>query len=130
MIRSLDIHLNAKADILRIRESDVHAAAAIIATLEQIKADPLLIDKLTTHGDVEFGAVKLGVKRWESARRKGNLWRFRALDTPATSYRVVYGYHMQYRQICVLAVVHKEEFDYDDHDSDIARRVLADWIAI
>ena len=80
MIRSLDIHLNAKADILRIRESDVHAAAAIIATLEQIKADPLLIDKLTTHGDVEFGAVKLGVKRWESARRKGNLWRFRALD--------------------------------------------------
>ena len=103
------------------------AAAAILASLEQIKADPDLIDKLTTHGDNYFGVQRLGVKRWESVRRVGNLWRFRLFDTPATSYRVVYGYHVQYRQVCVLAVVRREEFDYDNLNSDISRRILEDW---
>ena len=127
MIRALDIHINARADIVQIRATDIKAAAAILAALEQVKADPALIDKLTTHGENHFGAHRLGVKRWESVRKMGNLWRFRLFDTPATEYRVIYGYHVQYRQICVLAVVRKEDFDYDDLNSDIARRILDDW---
>lgn len=125
----LDIHDHAKADLRALRASDPHAAAAIIVALEQLGADPRLIDKLTTHGSNDFGVVRLGVKAWEKARGVGNLWRFRVFDTPATLYRVVYGYHWQTKQICVLAVVHKKEFDYE-LDSDIARRILDDWRGI
>lgn len=52
------------------------------------------------------------------------------LDTPATVYRVVYGYHWHTRQVCILAIVHKDEFDYDNLNSSLAQRILADWRAI
>lgn len=130
MIRALDVHQHARDDIHRIRATDVRAAAAVLVALEQIQADPAAIDKLTTYGNNNIDTVTLSVKPWERARGIGNLWRFRILDTPATTYRVVYGYHYQTRQLCVLAVVHKEAFDYDDISSDIARRIFADWRAL
>jgi mRNA-degrading endonuclease RelE of RelBE toxin-antitoxin system len=122
----IDIHENAKADLRALRVNAPPVAAAILAALQQMEADPRFIDKLTTHGANEFGAVRVGVKRWEKAKGTGNLWRFRVFDTPATVYRVVYGYHYQTKQVCVLAVVHKEEFNYE-LDSDIARRIVNDW---
>lgn len=125
----IDIHENAVEDLRRVKDENPRAAATILVTLEQIEADPKAIDKLTTHGDNQVGAERIGVKSWQEAKRIGNLWRFRVFDTPATVYRVVYGYHWQTRQICVLAVVHKEEFNYE-LDSDIAKRILADWRTI
>jgi mRNA-degrading endonuclease RelE of RelBE toxin-antitoxin system len=125
----VDIHEHAVEDLRRVKGESPLAVATILATLEQIEADPKAIDKLTTHGDNPVGVERLGVKQWQEAKRIGNLWRFRVFDTPATVYRVVYGYHWQTRQICVLAVVHKEEFNYE-LTSDIAKRILADWRAI
>jgi hypothetical protein len=98
--------------------------------LQEIDADPRAIEKLTSRGNSEVGELRMNVKAWESARTDRlapELWRLRVLDTAATNYRVVYGYHWQTQQICVLAVVHKEDFDYDDHESHIAQRILADW---
>ncbi len=131
----IDLRKNAEDDIRKLRTTNIPAAAAVMVALEQIEADPKAIDKLTTHGDdPEVGKddpVRLGIKRWETAKRRSVLlWRFRIFDTPATVYRVVYGYHWQTKQICILAVVHKEEFDYDNLDSDIAKRILDDWRAI
>lgn len=126
----IDVHLNAKADIERLVARDRKAAAAVLVALEQVAADPGVIDKLTTSGNNAVGDNRLNVKRWERMRSVDNLWRFRILDTPATAYRVVYGYHWQTRQLCVLAVIHKEEFDYDDLESDFAQRILADWCAL
>jgi hypothetical protein len=123
----IDVLDNARQDILALRRSDKRAAAAVIAILEQLKADPQALDKLTTVGPNEVGSIRIGVKSWASMRRRANLWRFRILDTPATIYRVVYGYHWHTQQLCVLAVVRKDEFDYDDTNSDIARRILGDW---
>lgn len=123
----LDIHQNAAQDLRDLRVVNPGAAAAVTVALEQIQVDPKAIDKLTTFGNNTVDAARLNIKRWESVRGQGNLWRFRVLDTPATVYRVVYGYHWQTRQICVLAVAHKEKFDYDDLNSDLARRILADW---
>ena len=126
----LDIHHNAAQDLRDLRVVNLGAAAAVAVALEQIQADPKAIDKLTTFGNNTVGVARLNIKRWESVRGQGNLWRFRVLDTPATVYRVVYGYHWQTRQICVLAVVHKDKFDYDDLNSDLAHRILADWRAL
>lgn len=131
----VDLHEHAAEDLWQLKMKDRNAAAAVAVILEQIEADPLAIDKLTTHGDNQVGEKLLNVKRWESVRRRpplhhGDLWRFRILNTAATNYRVVYGYRWQTRQICVLAIVHKDSFDYDDHSSDLAKRILADWRAI
>lgn len=127
IIKTVDVHDSAKRDLLELAAVDPDAWATVVVVLEQLKADPCAIDKLTTYGDNPIGSSLLNVKPWESAKGRGNLWRFRILNTPATNYRVVYGYQWQTRQLCVLAVVKKEEFDYDDHDSEIANRILRDW---
>lgn len=131
----VDLRKNAEEDIRKLLITNKPAAAAVMVALEQIEADPKAFDKLTTHGDDpavgKNDPVRLGIKRWETAKRNSIfLWRFRIFDTPATVYRVVYGYHWQTKQICILAVIHKEEFDYDNLDSDIAKRILDDWRAI
>lgn len=127
---NIDVHENAVKDIVELRRTDKLAAAVVVATLEQLKADPDVIDKLTTSGSNNVGSARLGVKAWESMRHRANLWRFRIFDTPATKYRVVYGYHWQTRQLCIFAVVNKESFDYDDLNSDIAKRIAHDWRSI
>lgn len=124
----VDVHRSAVGDIDRLWDDDPDSAAAVVAAIELLQSDPGAIGKLTQHGNNDIEAMRINVKRWQSVRpRMGDLWRFRVLDTPATRYRVVYGYHVQTRQICVLAVVGKEVFDYDDHTSPIVQRVLADW---
>lgn len=129
-MRSVDVHPHAWEDLKELRATNKPAAAAILVALEQIKADPNVIDKMTTHGNNCVGVAQINVKRWEKARGMGNFWRFRVLDTPATSYRILYGYQWQTRQLCVLAVVSKENFDYDDLSTDTAKRILEDWRAL
>ena len=125
----IDLHEHAAEDLRRLKAADPRGVAAVVVALEQIEADPRAIDMLTTHGENDFGSVRIGVAQWQAAKAKGNIWRFRVFDSPATVYRVVYGYHYQTRQVCVLAVVHKEEFDYE-LTSDIAKRILVDWQSI
>ena len=123
----VDVHIHAKEDLDLIWKLDPEAAATTLVVLEQLEADPKAIDKLTTYGDNDLGATLINVKPWQRLRKKADLWRFRILDTPATSYRVIYGYQWQTRQLCVLAIVHKEKFDYDDLNSALAYRILTDW---
>lgn len=130
----IDITTGARDDLDSVWEDNPEAAATITAMLEQLQADPKLLDKLTTKGENTVGGYRINVKPWEKAKPQGNLWRFRILDTPATSHRIIYGYHWQTRQLCIFAIVSKdmplEEFDYDNLNSDIAKRVLADWNAL
>lgn len=128
---AFDISENAAADLDRLWDVDAKAAAAVVVALDEVLADPALIEKLTTQGDVQFQTQRLGIKRWREAQRSSNnLWRFRILDTPATSYRVVYGFHWQLRHVCVLAIAHKDKLDYDSLDKDLSERILSDWFEI
>jgi len=123
----IDVHKHAKEDLEPLWRNNPEAAASVIVILEQLAADPEVIDKLTTHGDNAVGQNLISVKCWQKVRGMSNLWRFRILETPATTYRIIYGYHWQTRQLCVFAVVEKESYDYDDLESDINKRILADW---
>ena len=128
---AFDICENAAADLDRLWDSDPKAAAAVVVALDEVLADPALIEKLTTQGDVEFETQRLGIKKWREAQRSpNNLWRFRILNTPATSYRVVYGFHWQLRHVCVLAIAHKDQLNYDNLDEDLPERILSDWFEI
>jgi mRNA-degrading endonuclease RelE of RelBE toxin-antitoxin system len=133
----IDVHPNAEQDLAELEESAPAALAAVLATLEELEADPNAIDKLTTRGNNDLNdGYEINVKRWESATRRaraghlGDLWRFRALDTPATTYRVIYGFNWYTRQVCILGIALKSELDYDDLESGIGKRVLADWAAL
>lgn len=123
----LNVHENAASDLESIALTDPEAAAEIFAILSQLENDPNFLDKLTTHGNVGIGDNNLNIKQWLKPGKSQNLWRFRALDTEATDYRVLYGYYYPTKLFFVLAIVHKENYDYDDLNSDINKRILADW---
>lgn len=128
----IDVHPNAEADLEAIAQTDPRAVAAVLVLLEELEAEPDVIDKLTTHGDVSVGASEINIKRWIAARRvkkDGELWRIRAIDTPATSFRIIYGYCWRDRRLCVLGIAHRDEFNYD-FSTEIECRILDDWRAI
>jgi len=114
----IDVLPGAERDIEQLKAADPDALAAVLAFLEEAE--------LTTVGDVDFESFRVGVKRWASAQSSGNLLRIRILDTPATVYRVAYGYDWRRRRIGVLAVIHKDHFDYEI-DSKLSHRILDDW---
>ena len=126
-IMHIDVHQHAKQDLSQLWTDNPKAAASVEVVLEQLAADPKVIDKLTTHGDNTVGKNLINVKSWQRVRGIADLWRFRILETPATTYRIIYGYHWQTRQLCVFAVVEKETYDYDNLESSINKRILADW---
>ena len=126
-IMHIDVHQHAKQDLSQLWTDNPKAAASIEVILEQLAADPKVIDKLTTYGDNMVGENLINVKSWQKVRGIADLWRFRILETPATTYRIIYGYHWPTTQLCVFAVVEKEIYDYDNLESSINKRILADW---
>ena len=129
-IMRVQLHDDAQADLEHLWARDEDAAAAIQVALEEADLDPRVLDKLTHHGNNELpSGQELNVKRWETASRaaKRDVWRLRVLNSPATSYRIVYGYHIQHRQIYVLGITHKEMFIYDDLGDNFCARCLATW---
>ena len=121
-----DTHKHAKEDLDKLWENNPAAAAEIQVLIEELQRDPDAIDKLTTRGDNNVGGATINVKDWKSMRLKGNVWRFRAIDTPATGYRVIYIYHWESRHLCFLAIADKDNFDYDNHSSELNKRIIAD----
>jgi mRNA-degrading endonuclease RelE of RelBE toxin-antitoxin system len=124
---AIDLLPGAKADLAVLRRSNPEALAVIAVFLQEADADSELIEKCTTYGDNSIGSNRINVKPWVAARRQSdNLFRFRILDTPATVYRIVYGYDWHTRRIGILAVVHKDDFDYEI-SGELADRIQADW---
>jgi len=124
---AVDLLPGAEADLSALRTSDPAAFATVVVFLQEAEADEELIDKCTTPGNTAIGSHRVNVRAWVVARAASmNLFRFRVLDTPATVYRIVYGYDWRTRRIGILAVVHKDHFDYG-LSSDLANRIQDDW---
>lgn len=122
----IDVLPGAERDIEELEATDPDALAAVLMFLDEAEAEPQLEQKLTTVGDVQFENVRVSIKRWARVQSAGNLLRIRILDTPATIYRVIYGYDWRKRRIGILAIVHKDHCDYDPQ-SELSRRILDDW---
>jgi hypothetical protein len=123
----MDLLPGAKADLRELRRSNPDALAAVMTFLQEAEADEKLIEKCTTSGDSVFGTSLVNIKPWRAQRcRSNNLFRFRILDTPATVYRIVYGFDWRSRRIGILAVVHKDDFHYAI-TGDLATRINDDW---
>jgi hypothetical protein len=123
----LDLLSGARQDLAALRPLNPDAYATVVAFLEEADADEELIDKCTSEGTVTIGPYRVGAKPWHAARRADdNLFRFRVFDTPATVYRIVCGFDWRAQRIGILAVVHKDNFDYDI-SSGLANRIHDDW---
>ena len=122
----IDVLAGALDDIAQLKSKDPAALAVVFAFLQEAEEDTQLIAKFTTRGDLDIGKYCVNAKPWVRARATDNLFRIRILNTQATSYRVVYGYDWRQRRIGILAIVHKEKFDYGIN-GDLADRIFNDW---
>ena len=128
----LGLHADAIRDLEAIRGRRAHDADLIVATLEAIEEDPELADNLLDHG---FGANANGpynVSKWNRLWRDGmDLWRMRCanLERLGLRYRIVYAYIARIghrgNRFVVLAIVQREEIDYDDPTHPLATRIRA-----
>lgn len=127
-MQSLTIHPDARSDLEDLWKVSRKAWARIVALLEQIKADPQLLDALTDH---DFGAGKdqpFTVSRIESQWHKGkDLWRLKIWDLEAQRlpYRVIYAYEVRRQRYHVLGVIHRRGFNYEPHHPFIQRILRA-----
>ena len=113
-------------DIRALKVSDPGALAVVMTFLQEAEADPELLTKFTSYGKVKINETTADIKRWVAARGIGNIFRIRILDTPATNYRVIYGFDWRSRKIGLLAVRHKDEFNYEI-TGKLADRIRDDW---
>lgn len=123
----IDVLPGAVGDIKALRQSDPRALAVVMTMIQEAEADPMMATLLAEGGDDWVGRHRVNVKPWVKARARGdNLHRVRILDTPATDYRVVLGHDWRSQRVGLLAIAHKDAFDYEP-DSVLGRRIRADW---
>lgn len=120
----------------RIYQADPEAWARILVVLQEAKTCPRMRAKLLDH---EARTNGVEVKKWLDQYNKKpwrNLWRLKVWEPgeeyeDLLPYRVVYGYTTP-RSSCpdggftALAVVHRDEFDYE-RDSPLSKRIQADY---
>jgi hypothetical protein len=123
------VHNDAVADLRAIRASDPEAFGRLFALLEQLKADLTWVDRLLDSGHGSDRVGPIAVMKWHDAHRVAGLplWRlkFWDLEKSGLKYRVIYLYNWPDRSYNVMAVVHRDSFDYDDPTDPIRIRVFA-----
>jgi hypothetical protein len=93
---------------------------------QQLRADGALAEKLLDHGYGANGDVAISVSKWLNRWKEGvDLWRLKAWDLEHVGlrYRAIYLYLRTEARFVVLAIVKREDFDYDDPDHPIRKRI-------
>lgn len=124
---SLTVHPDARRDLLEIGKTDKVAAAGIIALLQQLKADPDLMDRLTQQGYGAHQTADFEVQKFLALYRQGkNMWRLKIwpLEDRPIKYRIVYAFLPRQREHVVLGVVPRS-FNYDSSNPLTMRMVDA-----
>lgn len=128
IVYSLKIHEEAVADLEDLWRTDPASAGALVALLQQIKADQRLLDSLTIHGFGSDRREAFNVVPWIEQRRLGReLWRLKhwVLEGKARRYRVIYALDSRASRYYVLGVFSRD-FNYDRNDPR-TRRVLVTY---
>lgn len=123
------VHNDAVADLRVIREVSPEAAAKLTAFIQQLRADKALISRLLDDGFGDGRNEPLSVAIWVSVKRieKLPLWRLRAwdLERQDLKYRIVYCYNWRDRSYNIMAIVPRDEIDYDDPSNPLRKRIIA-----
>lgn len=127
----LFIHEDAAADLRALRQTELQAAARIVALLEELKGNPDLLDRLTQHDYGAYQSADFHVSKWQAQWRQGrDLWRLKMwdLEDQGLRYRIVYAFIPQKQHYPILAIAPRE-FDYDSNHPT-SQRILRAYAAL
>jgi len=113
---ALFIHDDAKGDLEDLWNSCPQAAAKIAVTLQELKGNPDLMDRLTQEDYGAYGTADFSIKKWiEQWYQDRNLWRLKIwdLEGDGLQYRIVYAFVPLKKHHHILAIVPREEFNYE-----------------
>ncbi|MCH8071674.1 MAG: hypothetical protein IIA09_06985 [Proteobacteria bacterium] len=121
----LEVHDEAEEDLERLLEDEPQAAGAILAFLQELRGDPDLLDCLTITDFGKYGEERFSATSWWNEQPQRNLWRVKIwdLENQGLQYRIIYAYAGQPRKYHVLAVVDRDNIDYDDEQHPTTQRV-------
>lgn len=124
----IEVHNDATADLKQIAAVDSVAFNALIAFIQQLKIDPALGGKLLDHGYGQDGCAVMSVMKWHSIHNheRQPVWRVKVLDLEKQGlrYRIIYFYYWRDKTYYIMAVVPRQEIDYDDREQPLRQRVL------
>lgn len=125
----LHVHNNATRDIKHISIKDMDTAKQLAALIEQIRNDQDLLDRLTQNNYGINQTANFNVSQWYGQQRQDrNLWRLKDWDliNQGLQYRIVYAF-TPINTYHVLAVLHRNELDYDDETNLYTSRIISDY---
>jgi mRNA-degrading endonuclease RelE of RelBE toxin-antitoxin system len=135
-VYELIVHDDVEQDLERLMHVNNQIVYGVTSTIEQLIADPELLDDLLRDGyggspwKPAPGAL-FNVRAWGQAQKKNlNLWAIRdfELSRKGFEFRVVYAIFPENELIYILAVIERA-WNYD-LASPISRRVIAAYEAI
>jgi hypothetical protein len=129
---SLYIHEDAKADLKEIYRKAPKTAACIEVFLQEIKGNQDLLDRLTQQDYGPEGYAPFHVSGWFQQWNKGkNLWRLKLwdLESKGIKYRIIYAFIPHQRKYYVLAILSRNNFNYEENDPR-TKRILDAYEAL
>lgn len=125
----IEVHNDATDDLLGIKKSNVDDFYKLVAFIQQIKTDKHLTSKLLENGYGSDWSEPISVKKWISTSKIEHipLWRLRSmeLEKHRLKYRFIYFYHYPTKKYIIMAIVRRDEFDYDDTNNEIRKRIIS-----
>jgi mRNA-degrading endonuclease RelE of RelBE toxin-antitoxin system len=123
---SISYHDDVERDLDAIYEVDPESGDEIVAFLDEVQASEELLDRFSSEAFRSPRDPAFDVDRWGSMWRNYALWRVKLLYTnsEASRYRIIYTYHPTERRYYILAIVHRDQLNYDDANHPIRRRIV------
>lgn len=121
------LHDDTKDDFRRIALRSPSAVKRIVAALEAAEDDDVLLDNLQSKHFRTYGNHDVDVKRWAMALGLGyalHRFRFFHLEENGFTYRVVYAIDEEYDECHLLAILRRDEINYDDPNDAINQRIF------
>lgn len=123
------LHADVKLDLGRALTRSNSAVGLILAAIEAVNDDETLLSNLQSDDfRTDENAIQdVGVKRWWLADKLGmDIHRFRFFDIEdiGFKYRVIYVLDPEYDVCHILAILARNEIDYDDPENEFNLRIF------
>jgi len=122
------LHPDTQQDCRRISVRNPGSWNRILAALNAAEEDEVLLNHLTDYAFRTYGDFDIGLKRWATAGNLGielRRFRFFALEDNGINYRVVYTVDSENEYCYILAILRKDEINYDDPNDPFTARVFS-----
>lgn len=126
-------HDDVAGDLLKIRVRSSAAEKRILALLETAEEDPVLMQSLQKKQFRTYGTADIEIKGWVTAIHLGyDLHRLRAfyLEDFGFRYRVIYASDIPNDFCYILAIVHRDDINYDDPLDPLNQRIFRAYDSI